>query len=66
MDALNTILPDDDHEVTIRPFDGRWEAIRTTYSYLSVDDKVRAVGSTPIEAMTKLAARIERPYEHDD
>lgn len=46
---LKDVLYNDDREITIRPFDGRWEAVLTVYS--QPNRKYRGVDGSPSKAV---------------
>lgn len=56
--TIDEVLPADDREITVRPFDARWEAVITVYG--SPDRQYRGVDRIPsraVEMAQELAAK---------
>lgn len=60
MNDLEKLLPDRDRELTIRPFDARWEAILTVYARHG-NDTYRVVAGTPTQAIAALLKEVPSP-----
>lgn len=64
MNILDTVLPEKDRELLIRPFDGRWEAIITIYrgDFRECDRLEvikRGVSSRPNEAIERAEKNLD-------
>jgi hypothetical protein len=56
VNILDTVLPDDDRELLIRPFDARWEAIITIYEG---NKTRRGVSRSPLEAIERAEKNLD-------
>ena len=60
MADINNVLGDEkDREITIRPFDARWEAVLTIYDLPSDEMYKRGVGRTPSEAAERAQLNLD-------